>query len=121
MLPAYKAEAALRLKVATGHLEAVRRMVDEDAYCVELISSSRLFKGPSARPADLSAQSPLELVSDAIKDGMGDAIIDELMSALQVRHEPDRRPWHTRCRSARGRRGGSRGSCCTVPRAGLAG
>ncbi len=33
----YKKEAALRLKIAAGHLEGVRRMVDDEAYCVDLM------------------------------------------------------------------------------------
>jgi DNA-binding FrmR family transcriptional regulator len=33
----YKREAALRLKVAAGHLESVRRMLDNDTYCVDLM------------------------------------------------------------------------------------
>src|SRR5690242_3488679 len=37
MKAVYKKEAALRLKVAAGHLESVRRMVDDDAYCVDLM------------------------------------------------------------------------------------
>lgn len=37
MVPRYKKDAALRLKVAAGHLEAVRRMVDKDDYCIDLM------------------------------------------------------------------------------------
>ena len=33
----YKKEAGLRLKIAAGHLEGVRRMVDDEAYCVDLM------------------------------------------------------------------------------------
>lgn len=36
MEPEFKKSAALRLKVAAGHLESVRRMVDDDVYCVTI-------------------------------------------------------------------------------------
>jgi hypothetical protein len=37
MKPEYTREAALRLKVAAGHLDSVRRVVDNDAYCIDLM------------------------------------------------------------------------------------
>lgn len=84
MLPEYKKEAALRLKVAAGHLEGVRRMVDEDQYCVELMKQLSAVQGTLQRVQGILLRNHLSsCVSTAIKDGMGDAIIDELMGALK--------------------------------------
>jgi DNA-binding FrmR family transcriptional regulator len=84
MLPEYKKEAALRLKVAAGHLDAVRRMVDEDQYCVDLMKQLSAVQGTLQRVQQIFLRNHLSsCVSTAIKNGMGEAIIDELMGALK--------------------------------------
>lgn len=37
----FKTEAVNRLKIAQGHLEKVRKMLDEDAYCPDVIHQNR--------------------------------------------------------------------------------
>jgi DNA-binding FrmR family transcriptional regulator len=84
MLPEYKKEAALRLKVAAGHLEGVRRMVENDEYCVDLMKQLAAVQGTLQRVQQLFLRNHLSsCVSTAIKNGMGEAIIDELMGALK--------------------------------------
>jgi len=84
MLPEYKKEATLRLKVAAGHLEGVRRMVENDEYCVDLMKQLSAVQGTLQRVQQIFLRNHLSsCVSDAIKNGMGDAIIDELMGALK--------------------------------------
>jgi DNA-binding FrmR family transcriptional regulator len=84
MLPEYKKEAALRLKVAAGHLEGVRRMVEQDVYCVDLMKQLAAVQGTLERVQQIFLRNHLSsCVSTAIKDGMGEAIIDELMGALK--------------------------------------
>lgn len=80
----YKREAALRLKVADGHLESVRRMVDNDAYCVDLMKQLSAVQASLERVQQIFLRNHLSsCVSDAIKNGMGEEIIDELMGALK--------------------------------------
>jgi DNA-binding FrmR family transcriptional regulator len=84
MVPKYKKEAALRLKVAAGHLEAVRRMVDNDAYCVDLMKQLSAVQATLERVQQIFLRNHLSTcVADAIQRGMGDEIIDELMEALK--------------------------------------
>ena len=84
MLPEYKKEATLRLKVAAGHLEGVRRMVENDEYCVDLMKQLSAVQGTLQRVQQVFLRNHLSsCVSDAIKNGMGEAIIDELMGALK--------------------------------------
>ena len=84
MKPEYKQEAALRLKVAAGHLESVRRMVDHDAYCVDLMKQLSAVQASLERVQQIFLRNHLSTcVSDAIKNGMGEEIIDELMGALK--------------------------------------
>ncbi len=84
MLPRYKKEAALRLKVAAGHLEGVRRMVDNDEYCVDLMKQLAAVQGTLEGVQKILLRNHLSsCVADAIKEGMGEQIIEELMGALK--------------------------------------
>jgi DNA-binding FrmR family transcriptional regulator len=84
MKPEYKKEAALRLKVAAGHLDGVRRMVDDDAYCVDLMKQLSAVQASLERVQQIFLRNHLSTcVSTAIKEGMGEEIIDELMGALK--------------------------------------
>ncbi len=84
MKPDYKKEAALRLKIAAGHLESVRRMVDDETYCVDLMKQLSAVQSSLEKVQQVFLRNHLSTcVSDAIKDGMGEEIIDELMGALK--------------------------------------
>ena len=84
MKPEYKKEAALRLKVAAGHLEGVRRMVDDETYCVDLMKQLSAVQASLERVQQIFLRNHLSTcVSDAIQNGMGEEIIDELMGALK--------------------------------------
>jgi DNA-binding FrmR family transcriptional regulator len=89
VLPEYKKEAALRLKVAAGHLEGVRRMVENDAYCVDLMKQLSAVQGTLQRVQEIFLRNHLSsCVSTAIQNGMGEAIIEELMGALKYDTSP---------------------------------
>jgi DNA-binding FrmR family transcriptional regulator len=80
----YKKEAVLRLKIAAGHLESVRRMVDDEAYCVDLMKQLSAVQSSLEKVQQVFLRNHLSTcVSDAIQSGMGDEIIDELMGALK--------------------------------------
>jgi DNA-binding FrmR family transcriptional regulator len=84
MKPDYKSEAALRLKITAGHLEGVRRMVDDEAYCVDLMKQLSAVQASLEKVQQIFLRNHLSTcVSDAIQDGMGEEIIDELMGALK--------------------------------------
>ena len=84
MLPRYKKDAALRLKVAAGHLEAVRRMVENDAYCVDVMKQLSAVQATLEGVQRICLRNHLSTcVSDAIQHGMDDEIIEELMEALK--------------------------------------
>ena len=84
MKPEYKQEAALRLKVAAGHLDSVRRMVDHDAYCVDLMKQLSAVQASLERVQQIFLRNHLSTcVSEAIREGMGEELIDELMGALK--------------------------------------
>jgi DNA-binding FrmR family transcriptional regulator len=84
MLPEYKKQAELSLKVAAGHLEGVRRMVEHDAYCVDLMKQLAAVQGTLQRVQRIFLRNHLSsCMSDAIKAGSGEEVIDELMTALK--------------------------------------
>jgi DNA-binding FrmR family transcriptional regulator len=84
VLPEYKKQAELNLKVAAGHLEGVRRMVEQDAYCVDLMKQLAAVQGTLQKVQAILLRNHLSTcISDAIKKGEGEEIIEELMTALK--------------------------------------
>lgn len=84
MLPGIKHDTLLRLKSATGHLDSVRRMVEQDVYCVDLMKQVAAVQGALEGVQLLLLRNHLSTcVSEAVRSGMGDEIIDELLGALR--------------------------------------
>lgn len=84
MLPDLKRDAIQRLKSATGHLESVQRMVEQDVYCVDLMKQVAAVQGALEGVQLILLRNHLSTcVSDAVRRGMGDEIIDELLGALR--------------------------------------
>jgi CsoR family transcriptional regulator, copper-sensing transcriptional repressor len=84
VLPEYKKQAELGLKVAAGHLEGVRRMVEQDAYCIDLMKQVSAVQGTLQRVQRIFLRNHLSsCVSEAIKNGMGESVIDQLMTSLK--------------------------------------
>lgn len=73
-----------RLKTARGHLDAVLRMVDEDAYCPEVMKQLSAVQGSLERASRLVLRNHLETcVAAAMQAGRTEEIVDELMEALR--------------------------------------
>jgi DNA-binding FrmR family transcriptional regulator len=84
MLPNLRHEALARLRSAAGHLESVRRMVERDAYCVDVMKQVAAVQGALEGVQQILLRNHLSTcVSDAVRRGMGEEIIDELMGALR--------------------------------------
>jgi DNA-binding FrmR family transcriptional regulator len=105
----YKREISLGLKVAAGHLEHVRRMVDREEYCVDIMKQLAAVQASLSRVQQLLLRNHLSTcVSDAIQNGFGEELLDELMSAfkfetsaIEGKAEPPLLDWH-RSRSGDG-------------------
>lgn len=79
-----KRDAALRLKVTAGHLESVRRMVDEDVYCIDIMKQLAAVQSSLEKVQRIVLRSHLlTCVSDAVQRGLGPQIIDELVDAMK--------------------------------------
>jgi CsoR family transcriptional regulator, copper-sensing transcriptional repressor len=83
VLPDLKRDALLRLKSAAGHLDSVQRMVADDVYCVDLMKQLSAVQGALEGVQKVLLRNHLATcVSDAVRRGMGDQVIDELLGAL---------------------------------------
>jgi DNA-binding FrmR family transcriptional regulator len=73
-----------RLKTARGHLDAVLRMVEDDAYCPEVMKQLSAVQGSLERASRLVLRNHLETcVAAAMVTGRTDEIVEELMEALR--------------------------------------
>ena len=73
-----------RLKTARGHLDAVIRMVEDDAYCPELMKQMSAVQGSLERASRIVLRNHLETcVAAAMVAGRTDEIVEELMEALR--------------------------------------
>lgn len=83
-----------RLKTARGHLDAIVRMVEEDAYCPDVMKQLSAVQGSLERASRVVLRNHLETcVADAMRQGRSSEIVDELMEALRydrVSTGPDR-------------------------------
>ncbi len=73
-----------RLKTARGHLDAVIRMVEADAYCPDLMKQLAAVQGSLERASRIVLRNHLETcVAAAMAAGRTDEIVEELMDALR--------------------------------------
>jgi len=73
-----------RLKTARGHLDAVIRMVGDDAYCPDLMKQLSAVQGSLERASRIVLRNHLETcVAAAMVAGRTDEIVEELMEALR--------------------------------------
>jgi DNA-binding FrmR family transcriptional regulator len=82
------------LRSARGHLDAVLRMVDEDAYCLDVMKQLSAVQGQLERANRLVLRNHLETcVAAAMAAGRTEEIVEELMQALRfdrITTGPDR-------------------------------
>jgi DNA-binding FrmR family transcriptional regulator len=94
MKETYRQSVTNGLRSAHGHLDAVLRMVDEDAYCPDIMKQLSAVQGQLERANRLVLRNHLETcVAAAMAAGRTEEIVDELMEALRfdrITTEPDR-------------------------------
>lgn len=80
-----KKRAALnRLKTVRGHLDGIIRMVESDAYCVDVMKQISAVQSSLERANRVMLHNHLETCfSAAVLDGRGQAAIDELIDAVK--------------------------------------
>lgn len=83
-LTAKKRAALNRLKTVRGHLDAIIRMIEADAYCVDVMKQISAVQSALERTNRVILHNHLETCfSQAVLSGRGPTAIDELVTALK--------------------------------------
>ena len=84
MLPEHERAVLRRLKTARGHLDGVLRMVDDGAYCPDVMKQLAAVQGLLEGASRTVLRDHLETcVADAVRSGRTDGVVDELMQTLK--------------------------------------
>ncbi len=72
-----------RLKIAHGHLEKVIKMVQDDEYCIDILTQSLAVQGALKETDALILKNHLQgCVVEDIKNGKVDETIEEIMKVF---------------------------------------
>jgi DNA-binding FrmR family transcriptional regulator len=83
-LTARKRDALNRLKTVRGHLDGIIRMLEADAYCVDVMKQVSATQSSLERVNRIMLHNHLETCfSEAVVNGRGDHVISELVDALK--------------------------------------
>ncbi|MEA2646498.1 MAG: CsoR family transcriptional regulator, copper-sensing transcriptional repressor [Chloroflexota bacterium] len=78
-----KAALQARLRRVEGQVRGIQRMVDEDRYCVDVLTQVNSIKAALDRVSLLLLQDHVDhCVADAIREGRGEEKLDELTQAV---------------------------------------
>lgn len=81
---AKKIDALNRLKTVRGHLDGVIRMLETDAYCVDVMKQISAVQASLERANRVILHNHLETCfSEAVRSGEGAAAITELVDAVK--------------------------------------
>ena len=81
---AAKPDILRRLAYIEGHLQGVRRMIEADKYCVDVLKQTYAVRRAIEKLEALVLENHLQgCVVDGIKDGREDAVIDELLELYE--------------------------------------
>lgn len=84
MLPIAHKDALNRLKTVRGHLDGIIRMVEDDAYCVDLMKQISAAQSSLERVNRVVLRNHLETCfSEAVTAGRGQAAVAELVDAVK--------------------------------------
>lgn len=79
MLPDAKAEALKRLNYIEGHLSGVRKMVEEEQYCVDILKQTYAVRKAIEKMESIILGGHLQTCAvEGIKDGREAEIVAEL-------------------------------------------
>ena len=80
-----KADVVKRLNYIEGHLGGVRKMVEEDKYCVDILRQTYAVRKAIEKLEALILENHLHgCVAEGIRDGRDDAVIEELMQLYNL-------------------------------------
>ena len=84
-LPDAKVDALKRLSYIEGHLSGVRRMVEDDKYCVDILKQTFAVRRAIQKLESRLLQGHLHsCVIEGVKDGREDQVLDELVELYSL-------------------------------------
>jgi CsoR family transcriptional regulator, copper-sensing transcriptional repressor len=82
---AEKDDVLKRLSYIEGHLGGIRKMVEEDKYCVDILRQTYAVRKAIEKLEALLLEGHLHgCVPEGIKDGREDAVIEELVQLYNL-------------------------------------
>lgn len=76
-----------RLKIARGHLDKVISMMNNDAYCIDVMHQMQAVESGLKETGNLLLENHLKsCVADAISKGKVDESIDEIMQVFKKKN-----------------------------------
>ncbi len=76
-----------RLKIARGHLDKVIRMVQDDEYCIDILTQSQAVQGQlSEVDAKILEKHLSTCVADAMKKGENRNAVEEVVKVFRRGH-----------------------------------
>ena len=85
MVPETKGEAMKRLSYIGGHLAGVKRMVEEDQYCVDILKQTYAIRRAIEKVEALLLKGHLgSCVVDGIRDGREEQVLGELVELYDL-------------------------------------
>jgi DNA-binding FrmR family transcriptional regulator len=80
-----KAEVTKRLNYIEGHLGGIRKMVEDDKYCVDILRQTYAVRKAIEKLEAVILENHLHgCVAEGIRDGRDDAVIEELMQLYNL-------------------------------------
>jgi DNA-binding FrmR family transcriptional regulator len=80
-----KTDVQKRLNYISGHIEGIRKMVEADTYCVDILKQTYAVRRAIEKFEALLLNGHLRsCVVDGMKEGREDEVLDELMELYQV-------------------------------------
>ena len=80
MLPNTKSEALKRLNYIEGHLSGVKRMLDDDKYCVDILKQTFAIRRSIEKVETLLLEGHLQTcVVDGVREGRDKEVLGELL------------------------------------------
>ncbi len=85
MLPEVKKEALKRLNYAEGHLAGIKRMVEEDKYCVDVLKQTYAVRRAIEKVESIILDGHLRThVVEGIRDGHEEHVLKELLELYNL-------------------------------------
>jgi DNA-binding FrmR family transcriptional regulator len=82
---AVKPDILRRLAYIEGHLQGVRRMIEEDKYCVDVLKQTYAVRRAIEKMEAMILENHLQgCVVEGIRDGREDAVIGELLDLYEL-------------------------------------